>query len=508
MKYPLVLCILDGWGESSPTADNAIAQAHTPVWDRLKKNSPFRTIGASGPSVGLPEGQMGNSEVGHITIGSGQIMLQDLPRIHKAIADGALSQNPSLQDLITTLKKTRGTCHLMGLLSDGGVHSHINHIKALAAELSTNDIPVAFHVFLDGRDTPPTSAKEYLEDLVQFCANRPNTQISTISGRYYAMDRDQNWQRTQQAYDAIVAAEGPTFQDPLTFIDACYEQNLFDEFIPSHVSESFKGATADDAFLMANFRADRVRQLLSALACRDFTDFTRDKKVVGQPIYGMTEYASWLTPLLKTLFPAQSPKQPLGEILEQNKLKQFRIAETEKYAHVTYFFNGGREEPFTGEDRVVIPSPKVATYDEKPEMAAAELTQQLCQAIESQTYDVIVINYANADMVGHTGNFPASIKAVEVLDHCLGQLESSVLKTGGTLLITADHGNIEQMLNTSKDKPHTAHTTSPVPAVLVGSNRKFHQQEAGLADIAPTVLDLLGIQKPDHWDGQSMLKPE
>lgn len=504
-QNPIVLCILDGWGEATAAPDNAISSAHTPTWNRIKSTYPFRTLGASGPAVGLPEGQMGNSEVGHMTIGSGQIMFQDLPRISKTIADGTLPLNPALQDLISTLKKTAGACHIMGLVSNGGVHSHINHIKALMGELHKNGIPVYLHAFLDGRDTPPASAKIFLQELIHFCHQKPNVDIATISGRYDAMDRDQNWQRTEKAYNAIVSAQGPIFQDPLTMIDHLYQHGITDEFIPPHVNQNYPGVGAHDAFLMANFRADRVRQLLTALTAEDFKDFKRVQAVFDHRFYGMTEYASWLTPLITALFPSQMLQQTLGEVLEEQQMTQYRLAETEKYAHVTYFFNGGREDPFVGEERLVIPTPKVATYDEKPEMAALELTDHLCKAIESQRYDLIVVNYANADMVGHTGNLQASIKAVEVLDTCLNKIEASVLTARGKLLITADHGNIEQMLSEKNGKPHTAHTCSPVPAVLIGADRTFHDLSAGLADIAPTVLDLLNIKKPSHWDGQSLL---
>jgi 2,3-bisphosphoglycerate-independent phosphoglycerate mutase len=451
---------------------------------------------------------MGNSEVGHLTLGSGQILLQDLPRISKSIEQNTLGENEQLQDLIKTLKKTGGACHLMGLISPGGVHSHSNHIKAVISILSHSSIPVHVHAFLDGRDTPPKSGEEYIKELLEFLKEHPLATLSTLSGRYYAMDRDQNWDRIEPAYKAIVNAQGPSFKTPLEAIKTYYEQNISDEFMPPCIIPNYKGVHAKDVFLMANFRADRVRQLLQALVIPSFKEFTRTQKVYECPVYGMTHYADWLTPYIKTLFPPQKPSTTLGAILEKNGLTQYRIAETEKYAHVTYFFNGGREAPYQGEFRQLVPSPKVATYDLKPEMAAHQVTDLLCEAIDSKAYDFLLVNYANPDMVGHTGHYQATLKAIETVDACLARLEETTLKNQGVLIITADHGNADCMLNVQTQKPHTAHTCAPVPFLLVGQHVVLHSGPAGLADVTPTLLDLLNLKNLVPLSGTSLLAKE
>lgn len=505
-KKPVVLCVLDGWGEAPPSERNAIAQARTPTWDRLKSTGAFRTLEASGPAVGLPEGQMGNSEVGHLTLGAGQILLQDLPRITQAVESNTLKDVQALQEMVLSLKETGGACHLMGLLSPGGIHSHIEHIKALISEISAHGMPIHIHGFLDGRDTPPSSAAAFVKELLDHCEPL-NAHLSTLSGRYYAMDRDQNWDRIKPAYEAVVEGKAPSFSDPLDFIQACYERGITDEFISPAVAEGYEGVSSKDAVLVANFRADRVRQFLKALTLPAFDGFDR-VRLEGLRVYGMTSYADWLDPYVTALFPPQSPESTLGEVLEKQGLTQYRIAETEKYAHVTYFFNGGREEPYDGEDRQLVQSPKVATYDLKPEMSAHQVTDLLCEAVESGGYDFLLVNYANPDMVGHTGNQDATIKAIEKVDACLNQLEESVLAQGGMLLITADHGNADCMENPQTQKPHTAHTCAPVPFVLVGKSCSLRSGSAGLSDVAPTVLDLLTLKSPVSFTGTSLISKD
>ncbi len=503
---PLVLCILDGWGHRQPAVDNAISSAHTPNWDRMLQKWPHTLLQASEEHVGLPKGQMGNSEVGHTNLGAGRVVLQNLPRINKAVADDSLKDTHILQQYCQRLQRTRGTSHLCGLLSPGGVHSHINHIIALAHIIAKENIPVIIHGFLDGRDTPPQSAEVFLNDLQTACAAFPQITIGTISGRYYAMDRDQRWDRVKQAYGAIVNAQGPRAPSPQAALHDNYQKQITDEFVIPTIIGDYQGIRDGDGLLMANFRADRARQILAALCDPEFTRSERSKTINFAARVGMVEYSMALNRFLSPLFPPINLFNTLGEIIAQQGLNQLRIAETEKYAHVTFFFNGGREEPFVGEDRLLIPSPQVATYDLQPAMSAHRLTSQLIEAMQQKDYALIVVNYANTDMVGHTGDQQATQQAVETVDQCLGQLEQAVLTKGGTLLITADHGNAEVMLNAKTGNPHTAHTCEPVPFVLVAEQYKNAKLHSGkLADVAATILKLMEIYQPKDMTGVSLL---
>jgi 2,3-bisphosphoglycerate-independent phosphoglycerate mutase len=510
---PVLLCILDGWGESDVREHNAIAQAHTPHWDTLRVKGCFGLLEASEANVGLPSGQMGNSEVGHMNIGAGRIVMQDLPRIDATIADGSLTKNAALSQFIAALKKSGGTCHLMGLVSDGGVHSHQAHIAALASAVASAGIPVAIHAFTDGRDVSPKSAGTYLAQLE---ASLPSAAyIATISGRYYAMDRDKRWERIKAAYTAIVnPLENHPKHNALNAIDAIKrsykEDGNSDEFILPTVIGNYAGMRDGDGVLMANFRADRARQLLHALLDPAFDGFARERVVKFAATLGLVEYSEALNPFIPAMFPPQTTVNNLGELVAANGLTQLRIAETEKYAHVTFFFNGGREEPYAGEDRILVPSPKVATYDLQPEMSAPTVTDKLVEAIESGKYDFIVVNYANTDMVGHSGDLTAAMKAVEAVDTALGRLAAAIEKAGGVMMITADHGNAECLHDEESAQAHTAHTLNPVPCVLVGAVLANAPKDLGhgiLADIAPTLCALLQLPVPTEMTGRNLLTP-
>lgn len=502
MKKPVLLCILDGWGESAERAHNAIAQAHTPHWDALRARWPFGLLNASELDVGLPAGQMGNSEVGHMNIGAGRIVMQDLPRIDTAIADGSLARNPALLDYIAALKQSGGTCHLLGLLSDGGVHSHLNHVVALANRVAEAGVAVAIHAFTDGRDVAPKSAQQFFAALQQKL--HKNISIATISGRYYAMDRDKRWERVSFAYQAIALGDGPHAPDADTAIAQSYAVGISDEFLLPTVLGDYAGMAEGDGVLMANFRADRARQLLHALLDPAFTGFNRTRVLQCAATLGLVEYSAALNPLIPAMYPPQTLVNNLGEWVAQHGLQQLRIAETEKYAHVTFFFNGGREEPYPSEERILVPSPKVATYDLKPEMSAPEVTDHLVAAIDSGQFDFIVVNYANTDMVGHSGDLTAAMKAVEAVDACLGRVSTAVLKAGGAMLITADHGNAECLHDDDSGQAHTAHTLNPVPCVLVGVDGPKMLRTGILADIAPTLCQLLQLPKPPEMTGRNL----
>ena len=503
---PAVLCILDGWGWRPETADNAIAAAKTPNYARMLADSPHALLETSGRAVGLPAGQMGNSEVGHMNIGSGRIVAQDLPRIDVAIEDGTLAARPALLDFIAKVRRAKGAVHVTGLLSPGGVHSHQSHISALVQALSAAGLPVFVHAILDGRDVPPRSALGFLKSFERSIAKLAGVRIATVSGRYYAMDRDKRWDRVQLAYAALVEADGHDVADAEKAIAESYEQNVGDEFVRPCVIGDYAGMSDGDGFLFANFRADRARELSLALLDKEFDGFKRSRTVRFSATLSMTEYSDALNELMPALFPAENVTQTLGEVVSQLGLRQLRIAETEKYAHVTFFLNGGRETKFEGEDRILVPSPKVATYDLKPDMSAREVTAKLEEAIASARYDLIVVNYANPDMVGHTGDMGAAIKAVSVIDECLGRLRSAVEKAGGVLLITADHGNIEMMKDPVTHEPHTAHTTLDVPIIAVNARRKFKLANGRLADVAPTLLALMGIERPAAMTGHSLIE--
>ena len=505
---PLVLCILDGWGERQKAGDNAIESARAPNWHRLKARWPHAQLQASEHYVGLPDGQMGNSEVGHTNIGAGRVVLQDLPRIDAAIAEGKLATMPALCDFISKLKASRGTAHVMGLMSPGGVHSHQRQIAALARILADAGVPVAAHAFLDGRDTPPKAAASYLKQFQEDVAGLNELRIATLCGRYYAMDRDKRWDRVEKAYRAIVAGIGGRADDPLQAVQAAYARGETDEFVAPTAIAGYAGMRDGDGLLIANFRADRVREIAAALLDPEFSGFAREKQIAFCATLGLVEYSTELNRFLATLFPPENLNDSFGEVVSRAGLTQLRIAETEKYAHVTFFFNGGRETVFPGEERILVPSPKVATYDRQPEMSAPEVTDKVVEAIRSGRFDVIVMNYANADMVGHTGRIEAATKAVETIDACLGRVSEAVELAGGTLVITADHGNAEMMRNPETGEPHTAHTLNPVPFIVVNPPAEIGRLENGrLSDIAPTLLDLLHLTKPAAMTGHSLISP-
>jgi len=503
---PVVLCILDGWGERTERADNAILQAKTPNWDRFLKGSPHAQLQASELFVGLPKGQMGNSEVGHMNLGAGRVVLQDLPRIDLAIADGSLAKSPALTGFIAALKKSGGAAHLMGLMSPGGVHSHQDQLAVLARLLAAAGVAVKVHAFLDGRDTPPKSAAEYLAKFAADTAGLERVSVATVSGRYFAMDRDKRWDRVAKAYRALVDAEGEKALDAQPAVQQAYAAGKSDEFVPPTVIGGYAGMRDGDAVLSGNFRADRVREMLTALLDPAFSGFERGRVVRFAAALGITEYSTELNRFVQTIFPPEDLADTFGEVVSRAGLTQLRIAETEKYAHVTFFFNGGREAEFPGESRILVPSPKVATYDLKPEMSAPEMTDQLVAAIAAGRFDVIIVNYANTDMVGHSGDIGAAVKAVEAVDRCLGRLADAVTRAGGTLLITADHGNAEMMRDPETGQPHTAHTLNPVPLLLVNPPAQVAGLRDGrLADIAPTLLALLGLRQPAAMTGRSLV---
>ncbi len=515
-KKPVILCILDGWGWREDSADNAIALARTPNWDRLLQSAPQSLLTTCGLDVGLPQGQMGNSEVGHMNLGAGRVVMQDLPRIDAAIQDGCLKNS-----LLQILKGTRvwgnrvieknsdtpttpypTTLHLMGLYSPGGVHSHQNHILALAKILNDAEIPTLLHLWLDGRDTPPKSAGDYLKELEQKLKSLPHVKAATICGRYYAMDRDNRWDRVKLAYDAMIDGVGAKAQSLDRAIGMAYAAGETDEFVKPIILPDFRPMQDGDAILCANFRSDRVRQILAAFLDENFKEFAA-RRVKFSSAIAMTEYSEDLAKKMQILFAPQSMGDILGEIIARENLTQLRIAETEKYPHVTFFFNGGKETPYAGEDRILVPSPKVATYDLQPEMSAFELTEKLTAAINSKKYDFILVNYANPDMVGHTGKLDAAIKAVEAVDQCLGRIMDATEKAGGVMLITADHGNCEIMRDPETGEPHTAHTLNPVKLFLFPGDIPL--MGGRLADVAPTILRLLSLPQPQAMTGKPLL---
>jgi 2,3-bisphosphoglycerate-independent phosphoglycerate mutase len=503
-RRPVMLVVLDGWGWREDKADNAIRQAKTPTFDRLWDTGPRAFLRTCGRDVGLPDGQMGNSEVGHLNIGAGRVVMQDLPRIGDAVASGEIARIPALTGLIDKLKQSGGTCHLIGLVSPGGVHSHQDHAAALAHILSKAGVPTLVHALTDGRDTPPQSAADDLKRLAT--ALPPRVKVATVCGRYYAMDRDKRWERVKRAYDAIVEADAPRFSDAQAVIAGAYAKQQFDEFVVPAVIGDYQGIKDGDGVLCFNFRADRVREILGAMLDPAFSGFPRPRVVKFAAAVGMAQYSDALDKLMQTMFEPQSFPNILGEVVANAGRTQLRMAETEKYPHVTYFLNGGREEPYTGEERIMVPSPKVATYDLQPEMSAPELTDKAVQAIGSGKYDMIVLNYANPDMVGHTGSLPAAIKAVETVDAGLGRIAAAIQKAGGALLVTADHGNCEMMRDPETGGPHTAHTLNPVPVVAVGAGNRALLAEGRLADLAPTMLELMDLPQPPEMTGTSLLR--
>ena len=498
---PVMLVILDGWGWRDDDADNAVRQARTPNFDRLWAAGPHAFLRTSGEDVGLPDGQMGNSEVGHLNIGAGRVVTQDLPRIAKAIADGSLAESPAVRGLIEALKKSGGTCHLLGLVSNGGVHAHQDHAVALARIVTASGIPVCVHAFTDGRDTAPRSAPGFMAELE--AALPEGAAIATVCGRYFALDRDNRWERVGRAFAVMAHAEGARFASAAEAIEAAYASDVTDEFIPPAAIGDYAGMADGDALLCFNFRADRIRELLTALLDPAFTGFERTTPRFAAAV-GMTRYSDDLAPLMAAIFPPHNMTGLLGDVVSAAGKRQLRLAETEKYPHVTYFMNGGREEPFGGEERVLVPSPKVATYDLQPEMSAPELTAKAVGAIRSGGFDMLILNFANPDMVGHTGSLPATIKAVEAVDAGLGAIADAIVQAGGALLVTADHGNAEVMRDPQTGAAHTAHTTNRVPVFLSHAGGRS-LRDGRLADLAPTVLDLMGLRQPEQMTGISLL---
>lgn len=502
---PLVLIILDGFGHSDNPEYNAIYAANTPVYDRLRAEQPNGLISGSGMDVGLPDGQMGNSEVGHMNLGAGRVVYQDFTRVTKAIRDGEFFQNPTLCSAVDKAVAGGKAVHFLGLLSDGGVHSHQDHLVAMAELAAQRGAEkIYLHAFLDGRDTPPKSAQSSLELLDATFAKLGKGRIASIIGRYFAMDRDNRWDRVATAYNLIVdSAAEFSAATGIEGLEAAYARGESDEFVKAtRIGEAVK-VEDGDAVIFMNFRADRARELTRVFVEDDFNDFERARQPKLAAFVGLTQYSAKIP--APAAFAPGSLDNVLGEYLSKNGKTQLRIAETEKYAHVTFFFSGGREEPFLGEERILIPSPQVATYDLQPEMSAPEVTDKIVEAIEHQRYDVIVVNYANGDMVGHSGVFEAAVKAVECLDTCVGRIVAALEKVGGEALITADHGNVEQMEDECTGQAHTAHTTEPVPFIYVGK-RALKVREGGvLADVAPTMLYLMGLEKPAEMTGTPIL---
>ncbi|MDX1780466.1 MAG: 2,3-bisphosphoglycerate-independent phosphoglycerate mutase [Thalassovita sp.] len=500
---PVVLCILDGWGLRAETEANAPALADTPTFDRIMAECPHNQLITHGPDVGLPTGQMGNSEVGHTNIGAGRVVAMDLGQIDLSIEDGSLFSNDALQGFIAKLKQTGGTAHLMGLVSDGGVHGHLNHIIAAVKAITDAGVPVVLHAVTDGRDVAPKSAFTYFEELED--AMPDGAVIGTVTGRYFAMDRDNRWERVSEAYAAMVRGEGLKSSGAHAAVDAAYQREETDEFITATVIGDYKGAKDGDGFFCLNFRADRAREILRAIGEPGFSDFDTGTRPDWAALLGMVEYSEGHNAYLDTVFPPRDIVNTLGAWVAKQGKRQFRLAETEKYPHVTFFLNGGKEDPEIGEDRYMAPSPKVATYDLQPEMSAGEVTEHFVKAIEDG-YDLIVTNYANPDMVGHTGDLQAAIKACEAVDQGLGQVIEALEKAGGSMIVTADHGNCEQMFDPETSGPHTAHTLSPVPVILVGGPQDATLREGRLSDLAPTLLELMGLPQPPEMTGKSLLE--
>ena len=503
MKKPLALIIMDGFGDRKDDYGNAIHAAKTPNLDRLFAENPRTDIGASGMDVGLPDGQMGNSEVGHTNIGAGRIVYQELTRITKSIQDGDFFKNEALCGAMDNCVANHSALHLCGLLSDGGVHSHNTHLYGLLEMAKRYGLDKVYvHCFMDGRDVPPTSGVEYVAQLQEKMKELGVGKIATITGRYYAMDRDNRWERVSQAYNAMVCGQGGFNSDPVKVMENSYAEGVTDEFVKPTVCTAGAEISANDSVIFFNFRPDRAREITRTLVDESFSGFDRPKGFFPLYYVCMTQYDATM-PNVHIAFHPQSLHNTFGAYISEKGLTQLRIAETEKYAHVTFFFNGGVEAPYPGEDRALIPSPKVATYDLKPEMSAYEVTDEALARLDSGKYDVMILNYANCDMVGHTGVFDAAVKAVEAVDTCVGKLVDKILSMGGKALITADHGNADQMYE-ADGSPFTAHTTNPVPFVAVGVEGKL-RDGGRLADIAPTMLQLLGLPQPEEMDGKSLL---
>ena len=507
-KKPVMLMILDGFGINEKTDGNAIKLANTPNIDKLMKKYQTTKIYTSGLNVGLPDGQMGNSEVGHTNIGAGRIVYQELTKITKSIEDGDFFTIPEFTEAIENCRKYNSNLHILGLVSDGGVHSHIRHLYGLLEMAKRRDFENVFvHCFLDGRDTPPASAEGYIAELEEKMKEKGVGKIASIAGRYYAMDRDKRWDRVKKCYDALVFGEGNKATSATIAIEDSYQKEVFDEFVEPTVicngDTPIATINEHDSVIFFNFRPDRAREITRAIVDPDFKEF--ETKKMETYFVCFTSYDETM-PNVKIAFKKEPLVNTFGEVVSKHGLTQLRIAETEKYAHVTFFFNGGEEKQYPGEDRILVPSPKVATYDLQPEMSAPEVTEKVVEALNSNKYDVIILNYANPDMVGHTGSLPAAIKAVETIDECVQKVVDAILAHDGTLIITADHGNCEQMIDYKTGEPHTAHTTNPVPLILVTKNDKLRVHSGKLADLAPTMLEILGIDKPVEMTGESILE--
>jgi 2,3-bisphosphoglycerate-independent phosphoglycerate mutase len=504
-RKPVVLCILDGWGINPDPTYSAPANANVPNFNRIWATCPHSTLTTFGPDVGLPTGQMGNSEVGHTNIGAGRVVAMDLGAIDLAVEDGSFATNASLLDFTAKLKISGGMAHLIGVVSDGGVHGHITHVIAACRAITALGVPVALHAITDGRDVSPQSAADFIEQLM---VQLPiGAKVATVIGRYWALDRDNRWERVSRAYNAMVNAMGEAAATPAEAIAASYAKSEHDEFIAPTVIADYKGANDGDGIFCLNFRSDRAREILAALAAPNFDGFDTGKRPAWAAALGMVEYSTSHNDYMTTAYPKRFVTNTLGEWVAANGLTQFRLAETEKYPHVTFFLNGGRETPFDGEDRAMPKSPKVATYDLQPEMSSVEVTGHLVAAIE-KGYDLIVVNFANPDMVGHTGSLPAAIKACEAVDLGLGRALKALEAKGGAMIVTADHGNCEMMVDPVTGGPHTSHTVNPVPVVLVGGPEGAKLRDGSrLGDLAPTILSLMGLPQPDEMTGRSLLLP-
>ena len=500
-RSPTILCIMDGWGLSSNKLGNAIDLAETPNYDYLLSNNPSTQLITHGLDVGLPENQMGNSEVGHANIGAGRIVYMDLPKIDDAIENGNYNKNPKLLNFINKLKKSKGSAHLLGLASDGCVHASMNHLIKTTQIISDHNVPVLLHLLTDGRDVAPKSAEKFLKSIIKELP--PTAKIVTITGRYFAMDRDNNWDRIKKAYDAIVLAKGHSSESSLEAVQDSYVNNRTDEFIYPTVISSYNGAKDGDGFLCLNFRSDRARQIMSAIASPTFKKFDVSKQPNWELVTGMTKYSDEHSAFMSNLFSNKPINNTLGVWTSKHGYTQLRLAESEKYPHVTFFLNGGHESIEAGETRFMPKSPKVVTYDLAPEMSSREVTDKLIEAIKNKI-DLIIVNYANPDMVGHTGDLKAAVKACEAIDRALKRILPVLEESNGCMLLTSDHGNCETMINLETKEPHTAHTTNLVPAILIGRNRKL-RQTGRLADIAPTLLELMGLPKPTEMTGESLL---
>ncbi|WP_375259397.1 2,3-bisphosphoglycerate-independent phosphoglycerate mutase [Citreimonas sp.] len=501
MTKPVILTILDGWGLSDDTTANAPYLAKTPTIDRLMETCPHARLTTHGPDVGLPRGQMGNSEVGHTNIGAGRVVAMDLGQIDLAIEDGSFFDNAAILRFADTVRDAGGRAHVMGVVSDGGVHGHLRHLEAAVKLLTDHGLQVLVHAITDGRDVAPKSAEGFLRQLD--AALPDGARIATVIGRYYAMDRDNRWDRVQTAYDAMIRGKGQHASDAEAAVATCYDKGTTDEFIPATVIEGYEGLAGGDGFFCLNFRADRAREILAAIGDPDFDGFARDKPALSA-LLGMVEYSDRHKTYMDTAYPKRELKNTLGEWVAKHGLRQFRLAETEKYPHVTFFLNGGQETPEEGEDRAMPKSPKVATYDLQPEMSAGEVTDRLVEAIGGG-YDLIVVNYANPDMVGHTGDLDAAIAACEAVDTGLGRALEALEKTDGAMLVIADHGNCETMVDPETGGPHTAHTTNLVPVILHGGPGGARLRDGRLADVAPTLLALMGLEQPEEMTGESLI---